>query len=86
MREWLTSVTKPWSTEGRQDCVGRKRGTRQIHVALPKAEYGESKMLSREGRAEDAVRAIHHQMEDTVLVEGRLSESVQMRGEKTQQS
>lgn len=62
--------------------MGRKRGTRQIHVALPKSEYGESKTLSTEGRAEDAVRAIHHQMEDTVLVEGRLSENVQMRGEK----
>lgn len=60
--------------------MGRKRGTRQIHVALPKSEYGESKMLSIEGRAEDAVRAIHHQME------GRLSENVQMRGEKAQQS
>lgn len=62
---------------------GQEEGYKANSRGSPEGrEYGESKMLSREGRAEDAVRAIHHQMEDTVLVEGRLSENVQMRGEK----
>ena len=43
-------------------------------------------MLTREGRAENTVQVIDHQIEGTVLVEGRLSENVRMRGEKNQQS